>query len=83
MSGALDSESFLLHQVDAIKLCTHFSFVDIHDADGDAVTQGVPMYIAQIHSLRDYNKTTLFVDFSHVLQHEEVLARAISQQYYR
>lgn len=42
-----------------------------------------PVYIDQIYALRDYNRTTLFVDFSHILRHDEVLARAISDQYYR
>ncbi|PWZ02651.1 putative MCM6-involved in replication [Testicularia cyperi] len=42
-----------------------------------------PLYIDQIFALRDYNRTTLFVDFSHILRTDEVLARAISDQYYR
>lgn len=51
------------------------------DPDGDRNTE--PIYIDQIYALRDYGRTTLFVDFSHVLRYEEVLARAISEQYYR
>ncbi|KAK0551395.1 MCM DNA helicase complex subunit mcm6 [Tilletia horrida] len=42
-----------------------------------------PLYIDQIKALRDFQRTTLFVDFSHVLRYEEILARAISEQYYR
>ena len=60
------------------------SFTDSQDADGDAAPQGgEPTYIDQIYSLRDYGKTTLFVDFTHLLRHEEVLARAVADQYYR
>ncbi|KDN40343.1 MCM-domain-containing protein [Tilletiaria anomala UBC 951] len=51
------------------------------DPDGDRA--GAPIYIEQIRALQEYDKTTLFVDFTHVVQHEEVLARAISEQYYR
>jgi len=42
-----------------------------------------PLYIDQIKALRDFQRTTLFVDFSHILRYEEILARAISEQYYR
>lgn len=51
------------------------------EPDGEKVQD--PIYIDQIYALRDYNRTTLFVDFSHILRHDEVLARAISDQYYR
>lgn len=51
------------------------------DPNGEKVQD--PVYIDQIYALRDYNRTTLFVDFSHILRHDEVLARAISDQYYR
>ena len=51
------------------------------DPDGERVQD--PVYIDQIYALRDYGRTTLFVDFSHVLRQDDVLARAISDQYYR
>ncbi len=51
------------------------------DPNGEKVQD--PLYIDQIYALRDYNRTTLFVDFSHILRHDEVLARAVSDQYYR
>jgi len=49
---------------------------------------GAPMdeskfYLEQIHAMKDYELTTLYVDFSHLLEREEVLARAIQDQYYR
>ena len=40
-------------------------------------------YIEQVKAMRDYELTTLYVDFSHLLEREDVLARAISDQYYR
>lgn len=41
------------------------------------------IYIEQIHSMREYNLTTLYVDFGHVLLQDEVLANAIQAHYYR
>lgn len=40
-------------------------------------------YIEQIKTLKEYEMTTIYVDFSHLLEREEVLARAIQGQYYR
>lgn len=40
-------------------------------------------YIDQIHAMKEFEFTTLYVDFSHLLEREEVLARAIQGQYYR
>ncbi|CAO1634649.1 unnamed protein product [Sympodiomycopsis kandeliae] len=59
------------------------SFVAGLDTHEQVSAQGDPTYIEAIYALRDYNQTTLYVDFSHILQHGEVLARAISEQYYR
>ncbi|SHO75672.1 Similar to S.cerevisiae protein MCM6 (Protein involved in DNA replication) [Malassezia sympodialis ATCC 42132] len=42
-----------------------------------------PEYVEQLYIMRDYGRTTLYVDYRHILQHDEVLARAISEQYYR
>ncbi|PWN50419.1 putative MCM6-involved in replication [Violaceomyces palustris] len=50
------------------------------DPDGDQIDR---IYVDQIKALRDYGRTTLFVDFSHVLRFDEVVARAISEQYLR
>jgi DNA replication licensing factor MCM6 len=40
-------------------------------------------YIEQIRSMKEFELTTLYVDFGHLLEREEVLARAIQSQYYR
>ncbi|ORX33768.1 MCM2/3/5 family-domain-containing protein [Kockovaella imperatae] len=40
-------------------------------------------YVEQIRAMKDYELTTLYVDFGHLLEREEVLARAIQSQYYR
>ncbi|KAF2240045.1 MCM-domain-containing protein [Viridothelium virens] len=41
-------------------------------------------YVAQIHGLRMYNLSTLYVDFRHLLAYEDgVLASAIASEYYR
>ncbi|GAA94868.1 uncharacterized protein L969DRAFT_26513 [Mixia osmundae IAM 14324] len=50
----------------------------------DEIHQGArAIYIDQIQALREFDLTTLYVDFSHVLTAEEVLARAVAEQYYR
>ena len=40
-------------------------------------------YVEQIKAMKEFELTTLYVDFSHLLEREEVLARAIQDQYYR
>jgi DNA replication licensing factor MCM6 len=51
---------------------------DVRDTgDGDLI------YIEQIHTLRECELTTLYVDFGHLLRKDEVLADAIQKQYYR
>jgi hypothetical protein len=40
-------------------------------------------YVEQIKAMKDYELTTLYVDMLHLLEREEVLARAIRGQYYR
>jgi DNA replication licensing factor MCM6 len=46
-------------------------------------TDGELIYIEQIHTMREYELTTLYVDFGHLLRKDEVLADAIQKQYYR
>lgn len=41
------------------------------------------IYIDQIRQLRDNESTTLYVDFTHVLRADDVLASAITEQYIR
>ncbi|PPQ78221.1 hypothetical protein CVT25_015540 [Psilocybe cyanescens] len=50
-------------------------------ADVDA--EGELIYIEQIHTMREYELTTLYVDFGHLLERDDVLADAIQKQYYR
>jgi len=45
--------------------------------------QGELIYIQQIHDMREMDITTLYVDFAHLLDREDVLADAIQKQYYR
>lgn len=40
-------------------------------------------YIRQIHAMKEYQLTTLFVDWGHMMNRDEVLAQAIQGQYYR
>lgn len=66
----------------ALSISSPPSFADPRNDNADEVQEG-PIYMDQLYSLPEYGKTTLFIDFSHVLQHDEILARAISEQYYR
>ena len=49
----------------------------------DDAAEGELIYIDQIHTMREYELTTLYVDFGHLLQRDDVLADAIQKQYYR
>ena len=49
----------------------------------DRPSQSESIYVEQLFAMRDYGRTTLYVDFRHILDYDEVLARAISEQYYR
>lgn len=53
------------------------------DGDLPEVTDGELVYIEQIHTMREYELTTLYVDYGHLLQKDDVLADAIQKQYYR
>lgn len=44
---------------------------------------GELIYIEQVHTMREYELTTLYVDYGHLLQKDDVLADAIQKQYYR
>lgn len=59
------------------------SFVEAHDSNEEGAAEGTPIYIDQLCSLPEYGKTTLFVDFSHILIKDVTVAEAISNQYYR
>ncbi|GJE84311.1 DNA replication licensing factor Mcm6 [Phanerochaete sordida] len=45
--------------------------------------EGELIYIEQIHTMREYELTTLYVDYGHLLLRDDVLADAIQKQYYR
>ncbi|KAG5654584.1 hypothetical protein H0H81_011559 [Sphagnurus paluster] len=49
----------------------------------EAVADAELVYIEQIHTMREYELTTLYVDYGHLLQRDDVLADAIQKQYYR
>ena len=55
------------------------------NSDGDLpdTADGELIYVEQIHTMREYELTTLYVDFGHLLQKDDVLADAIQKQYYR
>ena len=47
------------------------------------VVEGELLYVQQVHTMREYEITTLYVDYGHLLQRDDVLADAIQKQYYR
>ncbi|TFY78767.1 hypothetical protein EWM64_g5246 [Hericium alpestre] len=54
-------------------------------SDGDVpdAADGEVIYVEQIHTMREYGLTTLYVDYGHLLQKDDVLADAITKQYFR
>ncbi|KAJ3930334.1 MAG: MCM2/3/5 family-domain-containing protein [Lentinula lateritia] len=54
-------------------------------SDGDLPdgSEGELVYVEQIHTMRAYELTTLYVDYGHILAKDDVLATAIQTQYYR
>ncbi len=42
-----------------------------------------PCYLDQVRTLRMNERTTLYIDYEHVLLHDEMLAQVIQTQYYR
>ncbi|KIJ53815.1 hypothetical protein M422DRAFT_222539 [Sphaerobolus stellatus SS14] len=63
-------------------LKTYTEAVELGDGENDD-DPGTLVYIDQIHTMKEFELTTLYVDYTHLLQRDEVLARAISDQYYR
>jgi DNA replication licensing factor MCM6 len=53
------------------------------NADIPEPADGELIYVEQIHTMREYELTTLYVDYGHLLQKDDVLADAIQKQYYR
>lgn len=52
------------------------------DPDGDGYGTEPP-YVAQVAALAEFGRSTLYVDFTHLLRYQSLLAEAVSQQYYR
>ena len=52
------------------------------DMDGAGAQQSELIYIEQGKAVNDYELTTLYVDFGHLLERGNVLPRAINDQYY-
>jgi hypothetical protein len=53
------------------------------NGNGNGMADENKAYVEQIKSMKEFELTTLYVDFGHLLEREEVLARAIQSQYYR
>lgn len=53
------------------------------DGDLPEALDGELVYVEQIHTMREYELTTLYVDFGHLLLKDDVLADAIQKHYYR
>ncbi|CAK5275412.1 unnamed protein product [Mycena citricolor] len=51
------------------------------DAPGEADAE--LLYVQQIYTMREYNLTTLYVDFGHLLMADDILSNAVQRQYYR
>lgn len=59
------------------------SFLESFYGSEDGHKSEHPAYVEQLFAMRDFSRLTLYVNFRHILQHDEVLADAISDQYYR
>ncbi|KAF7355627.1 DNA helicase [Mycena sanguinolenta] len=53
------------------------------DGDMPEALDGEIIYVEQIHTMREYELATLYVDFGHLLLKDDVLADAIQKHYYR
>lgn len=49
----------------------------------DVRNDGSLIYVAQVEIMKDHELTTMYVDFTHILKHDDVLAQAIQTKYYR
>lgn len=52
-------------------------------ADADAGEDSEAVYVAELGRMREQDRTTLYVDFAHVLAHDAALAELIQSAYYR
>ncbi|TBU47236.1 mis5 protein [Dichomitus squalens] len=53
------------------------------EAGVPSAPDGELIYIEQIHTMRDFELTTLYVDYGHLIKLDETLAEALTKQYYR
>ncbi|KAK7695399.1 hypothetical protein QCA50_000035 [Cerrena zonata] len=72
-------ETFLRTYTDEIALAP----TPASDGGVPIAPDGELIYIEQIHTMREYELTTLYIDYGHILQRDDVLADAIQKQYYR
>ncbi|KAJ6515530.1 MCM2/3/5 family-domain-containing protein [Mycena sanguinolenta] len=79
-------ESVVDSFVKFVKTFTHgVALAATPGSDGDIpeALDGEIIYVEQIHTMREYELTTLYVDFGHLLLKDDVLADAIQKHYYR
>lgn len=64
----------------------HHFYVSLQRTDTSASTSVSDQFypqLEQIKAMADFKLTTLFVDYQHLMHAREILARAITDQYYR
>lgn len=69
-----------------VKVLTSCSFIEDPASSAGPASSAVTTnkyYIAQIHGLCQFKLSTLYVDFTHLMDHSEVLANAIQGDFYR
>ncbi|KAI0796993.1 MCM-domain-containing protein [Abortiporus biennis] len=72
-------EDFLRSYTEEVALAA----TPMSDGGAPIAPDGELIYVEQIHTMREYELTTLYVDYGHLLQKDDVLADAIQKQYYR
>lgn len=53
------------------------------EEDGSSTLEEVPVYVRQLSSLKQFNTSTVYIDFAHVQEFNDDLAETMSAQYYR
>jgi DNA replication licensing factor MCM6 len=67
-----------------LKCFFHFWFVwSSFRLDGQNRNIGEPYYDAEIEAMKANESTTMFIDFSHVMLFNDVLQKAIADEYFR
>jgi DNA replication licensing factor MCM6 len=49
----------------------------------DANADSTLIYVEQVYIMKEHQLTTMYVDYTHILQKDDVLAQAIQTKYYR